>query len=325
MKSIIKYGLLLSVCTIWACNADIDKDMDKLKIEVQDPTAKGPLTFNVQLEKTTFAVGDTVKFQLSGNPDLIDFYSGVAGNAYAYHDRDRFYDAVASLSFQTAKSAGNNPDCAILYYSDEFDGNYTLENVKNVNWKPITDRFVLDPMPEVAGLTNTFSGESDITDVFASGTPIYFAWYCTTRAASQRTQFRVQQFTLKAAVADRPHLSTTLYTNPDVEFRWLLNAAAANQSSNIPRVTTAQTLWDGVFNNNAGPFKEGYAVTKALELPKFNGGKDKPTILLPETNGRWDEYRFIYDKVGEYEVVFKASSTKGDGVPVMKTFTITIE
>ncbi len=330
MRTFIKHLFLFCLsCIVVSCNEKPEEIIDFPDDDKQ--ITKDPLTFDVQVtgDSDTFKVGDTVLFSIEGNPDLISFYSGTVGNSYDYINTDRFYDVVASLSFQSAKSAGNNPDCASLYYSDEFDGNYTYENVKQINWIPITNRFELDPLPEVAGLTNTFSGDIDVTDAFASGKPIYFAWHCTTNAASQRTQFRVQEFTLNSIVVDNPDLSTVLYTQAGANFHengWLLNEEAATQGSNLPTASSTQLLWNGIFNNRSGPFKEGYIVSNSMELPQFNAGKDKPTVLLPENDNTWPTHEFIYSRPGTYEVVFIASHmADGDSEPILKAIEITIE
>ncbi|TYR37531.1 DUF5017 domain-containing protein [Sphingobacterium phlebotomi] len=327
MKHVMKYFLLLCFCgIIISCNEKAE-DIKPVDDDGSEHIEREPLDFQAEIEQgATFKVGDTVVFILAGNAHMVSFYAGTFGNAYDYHDQDRFYDVMPMLSFESAKSAGNNPDCATLYYSDEFDGNYTYENVKSVNWKPITDRFELSPLPEEAGLINTFSGEVNISDTFSSDTPIYFAWHCTTDAASQRTQFRVQNFTLRGVVEDNPSLSSTLYTQVATGFQWLLNDAAASQGSNLPSVSSTQLLWNGIFNNLSGTYKEGYAVSVPLELPQFNAGKDKPTVLLPMNDNTWSNHTFVYDKPGEYEVVFiGAYLDAGDQPEIIKKLTVKIE
>lgn len=66
MKKIV-YLSLLALIALAACN----------KKEVY------PLHFDVASAKTSYAVGDTVSFLFSGNPDMITFYSGETGSRYA--------------------------------------------------------------------------------------------------------------------------------------------------------------------------------------------------------------------------------------------------
>ncbi|NGF56717.1 DUF5017 domain-containing protein [Parapedobacter sp. SGR-10] len=339
MKGIIKYWMALSMGVILACNADSVEVIELAKIDVEDPTQKGALEFDVEV---TEIVKDTVRFQLSGNPDLIDFYSGTFGNAYAYKDQDRFYDVLANLSFQTGKSPDNdtevNWDCAHLLYSTDFNGEregvnaYT--NALAATWKPIPHEFVIKDKPgDIADYQD--SGMGDITAIFAEEKPVYLAWHCTTQAESKRVVFRVVNSSLRSVVVDDESRSAELYNQNQLDFKWALNPAAADQighMTTVPTVTSTTLNWHGAFNNLSsrsdhplvGQFKEGYAISKALELPQFNAGKDKPMLLTPKNDGTWGEYEFIYDKAGVYEVVFVASNVRDGGEPVMKTFTVTI-
>lgn len=336
MRGIIKYWMALSIGVILACNADSVEVIELQKINVEDPTQKGALEFNVEV---TEIVKDTVRFQLSGNPDLIDFYSGTFGNAYAYKDQDRFYDVLANLSFKTGKYPENNTgsnntavnnDCARLVYSTDFNGEREGENayanVLAATWLPLTGfRIKEKPEPTGSAVTNLEdSGVQDISHIFQGVDHVYLAWHCTTQPASSRVQVGILQSSLQSVVIDNPALSTELYDQKGFDFKWVENEASASQTSNRPSVNDTRVLWTGIFNNLTGPLKEGYAISKALELPRFNAGKDKPTLLTPKNDGNWGEYEFIYDKPGIYEVVFVASNVRDGGEPIMKTFTVTI-
>src|SRR5690606_10016141 len=88
---------------------------------------------------------------------------------------------------------------------------------------------------------------------------------------------------------------------------WYENEASAAQTSNRPTSTSTMLTWNGTFNNTAGPYKEGYAVSGPIELPQFNAGTDKPRVLIMKQTEDVQEHRFIYNKAGNYEVVFIAS------------------
>jgi len=333
MKSTVrKYVIALGICAVLlSCNKDAEENIEKAKVDITDPTQKGTLEFEAgPVGATTFKVGDTVKFAFQGNADLVNFYSGAFGNAYDYIDKDRFYDITANLSFRSSTSPNNgspvNYECAQLVYSTDFNGEQTYNNVISAMWIPITDRFELPTGVPKTITDYVNSGVGDISDIFEEGKPVYLAWHCTTQAGSSRVQFRVIETSLKGVVIDNSALSKELYTQGDMNFKWVENQASAEQTSNRPSVSTTQLQWNGIFNNTAGPLKEGYAISKALELPQFNAGKDKPTILLPKNDGKWSTHTFIYDRPGTYEVVFVASrlgaSNESD---IVKKMTITIE
>ncbi|WP_256009866.1 DUF5017 domain-containing protein [Desertivirga xinjiangensis] len=269
-----------------------------------DPYEVGEPVFNVSTEKQAYAVGERVKFNIEGSPDMINFYSGSFENDYLYHEQERVYDIIPSLSFRAAKFAGDNEDSAELLYTTDFDGNYTYENVKSVNWINISDRFNI---PAINGTAAVFSdgGTASITDLAEKGKPIYFAWYCKTNAESSRTRFQVQNFNVNGEVQGNSELSGVLYSQAQLGFKWVLNEAAATQVSNVPSVTNSLIYWDGVFNNTTGPLKEGYAVSGPVNISdQMNLGLDKPQVIKSIRNENMTEYFYTFDKPGEYEVAF---------------------
>ncbi len=340
-RYINRYFLLLGVIILLgSCEDEIQK-VELAKVDVEDPTAAQDLEFDVQLEESIeVKVGDVVHFNISGNADLIDFYSGAFGNAYAYKDQDRFYDVLANLSFRTGKSPNNNTEdnwnCAQLVYSTDFNGERTgpnaYTNAVAATWKPIPHEFAITAVPsDIAVYTD--SGVGDISAIFAEGVPVYLAWHCTTQAESNRVQFRVIGSSIQGVVIDNAALSEELYTQGQLDFKWAENPASAEQPSNRPTVSSTQLQWSGIFGNKTvanpshpllGQFKEGYAISAPLELPQFNAGKDKPTLLVPKNDGTWATHEFIYTRPGVYEVVFVAARKNTNDEPITKTLTVTV-
>ncbi|TZF83004.1 DUF5017 domain-containing protein [Pedobacter sp. BS3] len=336
MKDLIKIYLIAGLCVsamVASCNKDPEGVMDRPKIDVEDPTSQGPMSFDVRVdESSTLKVGDTVKFIMEGNPDMVSFYSGAIGNDYAYKDTERFYDIVANLSFRSGKAPNNNTeanwDCAQLVYSTDFNGDRSsgnaYTNVQAATWTNITNRFALPTVPgDIANYVN--SGAGDISDIFAAGKPVYLAWHCTTQAASNRVQFRVIESSIQGIVIGNSSLSRELYTQSQLGFQWVENPASAAQASNRPTVSSTQVMWNGIFNNLTGPFKEGYAISGPLTLPQFNAGKDMPTVIITKQNKNALVHKFVYSKAGNYEVVFIAANTHVNEQPeIIKKLNITI-
>lgn len=329
MRDFIKrYVILLCLgLAMTSCNKDLE-ELGPSDGETETPVPPVPMQFDVKLKETnTFKAGDTVKFVLEGNANMVSFYSGTAGNDYSYRDKERFYDVLASLSFESNKTPANsnNLDCAELLYTTEFNGVYTYDNVKSVSWQPLTGRFQLQNELQANATTFLASGSADITEIFKAGKPVYFAWLSKTAAGTNRTQFRVQNFKLDGTVAENSSLSGQLYSQMQFGFQWVLNNAAAAQASNLPTVTSTLLTWSGIFNNLTGPYKEGYAVSGPIQLPKFNAGKDMPAVILPKGNQNAMEHKYIYKTPGVYEVVFIASNISSNKQPeITKTINITI-
>ncbi|WP_161603037.1 DUF5017 domain-containing protein [Pedobacter arcticus] len=282
--------------------------------------------FSVSTAQNVYAVGEKIKFNIEGSPDMINFYSGANGNDYTFYNKERIYDMTPSLSFRAAKYSGNNEDCAELYYTTEFNEDYSYNNVKSVNWIKISSRFNI---PSIVGTSASFSdgGNSNISDLIEEGKPIYFAWYCKTNAGSERTRFQVMNFNVNGEVLSDSDLSGVLYSQSQLGFKWALNDEAANQVSNVPAITNSLVYWDGIFNNSLGLLKEGYAVSGPVTIPEqINLGLDKPKVIKSIQTENMKEYYYTFDKAGTYEVTFVGYNINFKGKKeAVKTIKLVIE
>jgi len=292
----------------------------------QDPYETTEPDFDVWTEKSVYTKGDTVRFKIAGSPDMINFYSGIFGNEYRENPREPLDNFKPILSFRSAKYAGNNEDCAKLLYTTDFNENYDFDNVKLVNWIDISDRFTIPP---IVGTSATFSnsGTVDISDIFAEGKPVYFAWHCKTNESSQRTRFAVSDFTFAGTDVNDPSLSGVIYSQPAFGFQWSLNADAAAQTSNLPKVTNTLITWDGIFDNLAGPLKEGYAISGPVRLPDVVSlPKDISIVVKSIQTENLTEFQYVFDKAGEYEVAFVGYNVNFQGQKeTVKKLKLTIE
>jgi len=281
---------------------------------------------DVWTDKVVYKVGDTIIFHIEGSPDMINFYPGHYGKEYRYQDVERIYEYMPTLGFRAAKFAGNNEDCAELLYTTEFNENYDYTNVSAVNWINISDRF---DIPPIDGTSANFSdaGTVDVTDIFEEGKPVYFAWYCKTNEASQRTRFQVADFNLKGIATNEPDISGILVSQAAMGFQWSLNPEAAAQTSNLPSITNSLIYWNGIFDNTAGLLKEGYAVSGPITLPdQMNLGKDYPIVVKGMQMENMTEYTYAFEEAGEFEVTFVGFNVNFEGKKeVVKTIKLTIE
>lgn len=60
---------------------------------------------------------------------------------------------------------GNNPDCAKLMYSTNFNGTYDIASIRQASWTDISDRFHLASTLGTSAVYEN-SGELDISDLF---------------------------------------------------------------------------------------------------------------------------------------------------------------
>lgn len=131
-----------------------------------DPDAVDDVDFGVSVADCQNMVhaGKEVTFQFSGNPDYIAFYSGEEGNNYA--NKDRTEVELRSLSMTTAfrqqytDREYYNQELIRVYISEDFSGNYTVEDIKRATWTKISGQEegqVKVPAPPGSSAVNTSS------------------------------------------------------------------------------------------------------------------------------------------------------------------------
>jgi len=276
------------------------------------------LNFDVSVEKEIYKVGEKVIFRFSGSsPDVISFYPGEGISDYAYLNEDQYVPTKLALSFQSAKFAGTNEDCARLKYSIDFNGVYEEAAIHQATWVDISDRFYIPPIVGT-GPTFSHSGIQDITDLFEDTEgPIYLAWFYdlpdrTGNADNRRTRFRMQNFVIEATIAENPNFSQLQYDFASSEFQ-LVTSISYEQSppadgvpiGERPRFVENGTslLFDGPFVNDV--HRQAWAITKGLYKSELvNIG---PAIGIPIKSFNspvMDSYSHVFTEPGTYVVTF---------------------
>lgn len=278
-----------------------------------------PVHFDVSTNQLSYNVGDTVIFYFSGDsPDIITFYSGEGASDYAYLNEEKYLDGNISLSFQSAKFAGTNEDCAHLKYSTDFSGIYEEDEIKAATWIDISDRFNIPPIVGT-GPTFTSSGIGDITDLFVDREiPVYFGWFYTIKdrtvnSEERRTRFRVQNFDLSIYTPQVLDFFNIVYNFASVDFQ-VVNSAAYDLSpptggvpeGERPRFvanTTNSFVFDGPFTNDV--YREAWAITKPLYAPdKLNLGHAVGMGIKAFNTPMLSEHKHVFNSPGTYMVTF---------------------
>lgn len=282
-----------------------------------------PKDFAVSTEKDTYKVGEKVVFNISGDVDFINFFSGEEGSDYAYHDKDRIYEDEMMLSFSTAQYPANstNIDCARLLYSNDFPAVYEEQWVKLSTWIDITDKV---NYPRVSD-TNYVLYDTEgfpLADLFdGSGLPLYFCWEFVTEANSQRTRFRVDNWQIYGKKTGK-----LFYSFVDSNFQMIQGSGFAleNSASYYPRVTSMFILWDGVWASTVK--KEGWAISDPIELSEaINAGHDRSISIKTIGDPVMRAYNYYFETPGTYTVTFEAINANANGqksVTAQKTITI---
>lgn len=258
---------------------------------IKDEMAAADL--QVTTDRTSYKVGDTVTFNFAGNPDNIVFYSGEPGRNYALRER-QFADNDLQINFSTFVQWGVIYDNLKLMVSNDFNGVYDTQNIAAATWVDISDKAVF----------------SDKLDNVPSGTVSLFPYVSKQDTASLYVAFRYTDFQKKQ------------------QNRWIVRSFNANKVSPEGQVSNMATMatggWKAVsFLND----KQTWTITAAQLL--MYGGVATDTdnddwviskgfkvresvadngVALKNISTQMQEYKYVYTKPGNYEVVFASYS-----------------
>ena len=173
--------------------------------------------FGVSIEKITYKVGDTVRFNFSGNPDVLTFYSGELGKNY--DAKERFTAAgINKLAFQSAMQQGAIPPAAnddklSLLISTDLTG-YEAESIDKATWTDISSRNT--KWPTTLTTSYTSSDAIDISDFnTAEKINIAFKYVGKPNPTFAQRKWLIQNLTLNNTLLDgtvTPLFSTFLNT-----------------------------------------------------------------------------------------------------------------
>lgn len=257
-----------------------------------------------------FKVGEPVVFRFEGNPDFITFYSGEAGNAYDYRDRDRIEPAEVTLSFlehtQAGKVGSPNPACAPIFYSVDFDGDYTEAGVRRATWIDLSEHFTYPTDTE----QDVPAGTMYIDNLFPEdGSPLYLMYhYAVEKYTGQngRTEIRIMNFRING---ETDAGTTALYNHKTAEFQFVYADSFLNYNvSQVPEVKSSYIQLRTDYKPAAD--MEFWAVSGELHRPAdVNSGPDFGTGIKAVSDPALTSYSHTYGKPGEYTVTFVAANS----------------
>lgn len=265
--------------------------------------------FEATTSGTVFKTGEPVVFSLGGNPDFIVFYSGEPGNAYDYRDRDRIEKAETTLSFMTKTQAGTkgkaNPANAPIFYSTDFDGEYTEEGLDRATWKDLSDKFELPTDTE----QSVPAGTLYIDDLFPEdGSPLYLLYDYHVKqhtGSNGRTQVDIMNFNVNGIT---PAGTTTLYNLKNAGFQFVYDAGyLTNNTKQEPDVNASRIMLRTDFKPTSD--MRVRAVSGPIHRPDdVNSGPDGGVGIKAVADPTMTTWRHTYDTEGEYVVTFVASN-----------------
>lgn len=300
--------IVLLASTIVSCSKEMD--------------VKAP-DFDVQVEKTTYKVGDTVRFSFSGKAENITFYSGMSGANYEYRDRIKVEGAIPRLSFRSVYGSGLQFDNLRLMATTHISS-LTKEGILGAQWTDITNRAILQrsgfPVPANAPL---LSGDIDLSDLVEDGEPLYLAFKHVgynsptipvgTRLITGFWATALLPDGTQSVVADLLSANWTFYDIKNPAVNWV----GPNPNVAAPDLR----LLGGAQNV---PDIEDWAVTKALYFDKTIPDVGLPIQYI--AGNSLSRYDFAgYTRPGTYKVTFVGTNVNVDAQKsVVRQLEITI-
>lgn len=267
--------------------------------------------FEVIVDKKEVKINDSITFSFSGSPDVITFYSGEKNREYKYKERTTLPGGKKELTISTQVTYGSQSNNLRLLASANFDGNYTPEALKAAKWTDITDKFTLSVSPSGVLGPITVSNKVDVSDLFVSGKPLFFAFKyqgqaTTSGATTTQRGWRIYEFNLNntfpdgtvSAIATRAtggwqpiNVEDAVKTNGTSKWVYISNMFYYDPSSSLLA-------------------SEGWYVTKALLADGISPDKGVP---IKEYSQRRESYKYAFNTPGTYKVTFVGSNVNYTG------------
>lgn len=296
MKKIL---IILSATLLLAACAGDDYKLKDPTLEVSAPSV--------------VKVGQTVEFTLSGEQDVLSFWSGEAGNDLTYRNTDRIGAGDTWMSFSCTTSSGTqgypNPSVVPISWSTDFSGEYTKEAMDAATWHDITSAFA---WPDNVGVTAP-AGELALNDILpADGTPVFFRFYYRVAAfdasagggnGNGRTQW---QITALHIFCDTPAGQFVAYDMYDQLWQFIMGDGSETiPTANLPSLpTTSERI---LFRSQYKPTVDinVWAVSGPITRPgDLNLGRDKGVGIKTLADPQMRKYYYTYNTPGTYRVAF---------------------
>ena len=280
--------------------------------------------FNATIAKNTFKLGDTVVFNLEGNPDYVSFYSGEYLNDYAFIGGRSLDIKSFNLSFQSRVANGNQNNQLGVYLSSDFNGKFDIASIRAGNFKDITNLVTLGSVNSVYAQ----SGLLDLTSIVTNRErPLYVAFRYLTKPqdatnGTQRT-WTIRELALntitdlgQSVAIDQLTAAWSL-----VEDGPILDPARSAVVASSGQITLRGNISaDGKLVQT-----EVWAVSKAIDLKTIILGPDRGVPIKGISETQAPIYKYVYTKPGIYKAAFATSNERIDGKKTgLKEITFTI-
>jgi hypothetical protein len=277
------------------------------KTEVQEPV------FDVSVDKSSYNLGDTVKFKFTGSVDYLTMYSGEPGFKYENKDRTTAPGQVL-LNIKANLRNGTQQNTLSLLATNELGTARELDDVMSAPWTDITDRFT---MPMATTGVSVDIGTADLTDLKKAGKPLYlaFRYRGVNSTTTVQPNWTITIFNLVNKVDDKTSLTVGALS------------AMGWKAIGVKNPTYGWTTSGGLFTSapakNSGD-TENWAVSKALYVDAVN--KDYGVSIKDMITAMPNQFEYIYLTKGTYKVTFVGKNSRNDqSTDVVREVEITIK
>ncbi|QNA43462.1 DUF5017 domain-containing protein [Lacibacter sediminis] len=298
MKQFIFYLCIVGVISFSSC----------LKDAVKKPEV------DIAINKSTFNVGDTAKFIISGLPYNLVFYSGEPGNDYYSKDIYTASGGVSSMIFTTALATAAGSSTATnlkILVSNNFSGNYNQTEIAAANWVDVSSQVTVPGTDTV-----------ELNPYKVEGKPIYVAFrFQTEDETKSQRQLTVSNFSVKTVFPNQS------YTNANnVYFAGFASFDFAGDAANfwnIPVTSNTNNSFTHPLVAANSAKDDDWAISKG-----FNTNSVMPSTgiaIKALSSNLVTNYSYVFTKAGTYKVVFVASNNnQTDSKEVVKEFNVTV-
>lgn len=334
--------MLVSISlTVMACtkgeNPPLGTDPDETGGGDETPTET---LFNVKLENNIFKVGDQVEFKLEGDPEKIDFFSGLPGREYEFREGTPMPSGM-KLEFQLhfSLNATNWPgeitwEPFSIMVSTDFDGDYSFDKIQDATWEDVSDR-----LRYPTDRTYQQVGPVDLSDLTEIDKPFYFAIKYTN--IEGRPQYGIQKPIWYSVLPTGDEaIARMRHTNHADGFENSFGFVIVNEDDSYPAtsvIPVASTDGDARYNdrftirghsNSNARDLQTWVVSKAFnDVQEVMAGGSVPIPIKSAGNSALSSYVQVYSEPGTYKAYFVATvlDEKGERHEEVKYVTVTIE
>jgi len=259
------------------------------------------LNFDASATATTLKVTDSAKFNFTGNPDVITFYSGEVDSRYEFRNRTSDTSSNLQLKFTTATTTATTGTLQLMV-SNNLTGAITASSIAAATWTDITSRAVL-----ATTTTAVASGTVSLADFAQQRKPVYIAFKYTAPAGAIQRKWTITGFTLSHVLADRTYIIGDMTATTPSQ-GWL----AVDVKNAAVNWTTALVI-TGATTTAAALDTEDWMVMGPVDLSRVLPDAGLAIKNITEGMNKFP-FAYKYAAAGSYNAVFVAANANRDGM-----------